>query len=52
LTANLNFFLGEVVPNTSLIKYGTVDSDEYVVTVYNNYGSVDYVLDVYAIVLA
>ena len=52
LTANINFFLGEVVPNTSLIKYGTVDSDEYVVTVYNNYGSVDYVLDVYAIVLA
>ena len=52
LSANVNFGPGEVVPNTSLIKYGTVDSDDYVVVVYNHYGSVDYVLDVYAIVLA
>jgi hypothetical protein len=52
LSANVNFFPGEIVPNTSLIKYGTVGADAYVVDVYNAYGSIDYVLDVYAIVLA
>lgn len=53
LSANINFFPGEVVPNTSLVKYGTSDdlTDTYVVEAFNVYGSVDYVLDVYAIVL-
>lgn len=53
LSANLNFFPGEIVPNTSLIKYGNSDdlTDQHVVEAFNAYGSVDYVLDVYAIVL-
>lgn len=51
-TANVNFFLGQDVGNMSLVKYGTSGSDNHVVEAYNAYGSVDYVLDVYAIVLS
>jgi len=51
-SSNVNFFLGDVVANMSLIKYGTKDDDDYVVKAYNAYGSVDYLLDVYLIVLA
>ncbi|MFT4866171.1 MAG: hypothetical protein ACI8RE_002368 [Ilumatobacter sp.] len=53
LSANINFGLGEAVPNMSLVKYGESDDgdDQYVVEAFNAYGSVDYVLDVYAIVL-
>ncbi len=56
LTANINFFPGEVVPNMALVNYGTngktgAQADNYVVEAFNDYGSVHYVLDVYAIVL-
>ena len=50
--SNVNFFLGDVVANMSLIKYGTNGDDDHVVKAYNDYGSVDYLLDVYVIVLA
>ncbi len=49
--SNLNFSLGEDVANTSLVKYGTSGTDTHVIEAYNNYGKVDYLLDVYAIVL-
>ena len=51
-SSNVNFFLGEVVANMSLINYGTKGDDDHVVKAYNAYGSIDYLLDVYAIVLA
>ncbi|WP_394930634.1 hypothetical protein [uncultured Ilumatobacter sp.] len=57
LSANINFGVGEVVPNMSLVKFGESErqdgtgTDKYVVEAFNAYGSVDYVLDVYAIVL-
>ena len=50
-TSNVNVPLGENVPNMSLLTYGTSDGDPYVLQVYNNSGSIHYVLDVYAIVL-
>jgi len=50
--SNVNFFLGDIVANMSLIKYGTSGDDDHVVKAYNHYGSVDYLLDVYVIVLA
>jgi hypothetical protein len=46
-TSNINYYIGDVVPNMSLIKYG----GNKVVTAYNHYGNIDYLLDVYAIVL-
>lgn len=49
--SNVNFFLGDEVANMSLVKYGTSGSDTHVVEAYNDYGKVDYLLDVYAIVL-
>ena len=51
-TSNVNFSLGETVSNMSLIKYGTSGDDDHVVAAYNNYGSIDYLLDVHVIVLA
>jgi len=50
LVANLNVTEGEVVPNMSLIPYSD-SGDPNIVKVYNHYGSVHYLLDVYAIVL-
>ena len=50
-SSNVNFFLGDVVANMSLIKYGIKGDDDHVVKAYNSYGSVDYLLDVYVIVL-
>lgn len=50
LVANLNIVEGEVVPNMSLIPYSTTGAPN-VVKVYNHYGAIHYVLDVYAIVL-
>jgi len=55
--SNVNFFLGDVVPNTSLVKYGVgfdkegTKTGDHVVKAYNNYGQIDYLLDVFAIVL-
>jgi hypothetical protein len=53
LSANINFGLGEAVPNMSLVKYGQSEdgTDKHVTEAFNVYGSVDYILDVYAIVL-
>jgi hypothetical protein len=50
LVANLNIVEGEVVPNMSLIPYSTAGAPNQI-KVYNHYGSMHYVLDVYAIVL-
>jgi hypothetical protein len=50
LVANLNIVEGEVVPNMSLIPYSTTGAAN-IVKVYNHYGSMHYLLDVYAIVL-
>ena len=49
-TSNINFFVGDVVPNMSMVKYGT-GANDFLVDSYNHYGSVHYLLDVYAIVL-
>ena len=53
LSSNINFGLGEAVPNMSLVEYGKNKdgTDKHVIEAFNFYGSVDYVLDVYAIVL-
>ena len=50
LVANLNVVEGEVVSNMSLVPYSTSGAPN-VVKIYNHYGSMHYVLDVYAIVL-
>lgn len=50
-TSNVNVPFGENVPNMSLLTYGTAGDDPYVLQVYNNSGSIHYILDVYAIVL-
>jgi hypothetical protein len=50
--SNVNFSLGDTVPNMSLVKYGPSGDDPHVVKAYNNYGQIHYLLDVYAIVLA
>lgn len=50
-TSNVNVPQGENVPNMSLLTYGTADGDPYVLQMYNNSGSIHYILDVYAIVL-
>jgi hypothetical protein len=49
--SNVNLGEGKAVPNMSLLTFGTSGDDDYVVTAYNNFGSVHYLLDVYAIVL-
>ena len=50
LVANLNVVEGEVVPNMSLIPYSRTGAAN-VIKMYNHYGSMHYLLDVYAIVL-
>jgi len=50
-TSNINVRSGQSVPNMSLLKYGQVDADPYVVTAFNRAGSLHYLLDVYAIIL-
>jgi hypothetical protein len=50
LVANLNVAEGEVVPNMSLIPYSAA-GEPYLIKVYNHYGSMHYLLDIYAIVL-
>ena len=51
LASNVNFGPGEAVPNMSLVKYGDNGTDKHVIEAFNANGSVDYILDVYAIVL-
>jgi len=50
-SSNVNVEEGENVPNMSLLKYGLVGSDPNVIKVYNDNGSLHYILDVYAVVL-
>ena len=54
--SNINMPEGVAVPNASLLRYGPAirdgQSDPYVVWVFNAAGSVHYLLDVQAIVLA
>lgn len=56
ITSNINVPEGENVPNLSLMRYGSVERegvmDDYVVQAYNHAGSLHYLLDVYAVVLA
>ena len=40
------------MPNMSLLTYGTVGDDPYVISAYNFDGTIHYLLDVYAVVLA
>lgn len=51
LVSNVNLAEREAVPNMSLVMYGALGDDPNGVKVYNHVGSVDYVLDVYAVVL-
>jgi hypothetical protein len=51
-TSNLNIVEGVSVPNMSLIRYGTSGGDPYTVRVYNFDGSLHYIVDVAAVVLA
>ncbi|MEO6571716.1 MAG: hypothetical protein ABIO83_09220 [Ilumatobacteraceae bacterium] len=50
--SNLNLDEGETVPNLTLLRYGGDASDPYKVRFYNLGGYVDYLLDVYAVILA
>jgi len=51
-SSNINVTPGRSVPNMSLISYGTVGADPYSIAAYNFDGSIHYLLDVYAVVLA
>lgn len=53
LSANVTFGLYEAMPNLALVKYGQNEdaTDEHVIEAFNAYGSVDYIVDVFAVVL-
>jgi len=51
-SSNINLVEGQSVPNMSLLRYGTAGTDDNVINAYNFNGSVHYLLDVYAVVLA
>lgn len=51
-SSNVNVTPGRSVPNMSLLSYGTVGADPYSIAAYNFDGSIHYLLDVYAVVLA
>ena len=50
--SNINVTPGRSVPNMSLLTYGTVGDDPYTISAFNFDGSIHYLLDVYAVVLA
>jgi hypothetical protein len=54
--SNINVPEGENVPNMSLLKFGPAArngvTDPYVVQAYNHAGSIHYLVDVYAVILA
>ena len=52
LVSNLVVAENEVVPNLSLLKYGSNGVDPYQVRFYNRAGYLDYLLDVTAVILA
>ena len=49
--SNLNILEGETVPNLALLGYGGGADDPHQLQFYNRAGYVDYLLDVYAVVL-
>lgn len=49
--SNVNIFEGDSVPNLALLRYGGDESDPFQLRFYNRAGYVDYLLDVYAVVL-
>jgi len=51
-SSNINVTPGRSVPNMSLLTYGTVGDDPYTISSYNFDGTIHYLLDVYAVVLA
>ncbi len=51
-SSNINVTPGRSVPNMSLLSYGTVGTDPYTISAFNFDGSIHYLLDVYAVVLA
>ncbi len=51
-SSNINLVEDQSVPNMSLLRYGAVGADSNVVQAYNDNGSVHYLLDVYAVILA
>ena len=51
-SSNINVTPGRSVPNMSLLRYGTVGDDPYMISAFNFDGSIHYLLDVYAVVLA
>ena len=51
-SSNINVTPGRSVPNMSLLRYGTVGGDPYMISAFNFDGNLHYLLDVYAVVLA
>ncbi len=51
-SSNINVTPGRSVPNMSLLTYGTVGDDPYTISAFNFDGTIHYLLDVYAVVLA
>jgi serine protease len=51
LVSNVNMAQGDIVPNLALLPYGTSDQGPYSIRFYNRAGYVDYLLDVYAVIL-
>jgi len=49
--SNINITEGDTVPNLALLRYGGDESDPFQLRFYNRAGYVDYLLDVYAVVL-
>jgi len=51
-SSNINVTPGRSVPNMSLLQYGEAKGDPYTISAFNFDGSLHYLLDVYAVVLA
>ena len=49
--SNVNILENDTVPNLALVPYGTSSQGPYSIRFYNRAGYVDYLLDVYAVVL-
>lgn len=49
--SNINIVEGDTVPNLALLRYGGDTADPFQLRFYNRAGYVDYLLDVYAVVL-
>ncbi|HZI91731.1 MAG TPA: hypothetical protein VFD31_08920, partial [Thermoleophilaceae bacterium] len=51
LVSNVNIVENDTVPNLALLPYGTSSEGPYSIRFYNRAGYVDYLLDVYAVIL-